>query len=220
MLTPGIRSGAEPTRFALSWLPHLVATAGLFAVEPAWADSIIKEPGNHPDYFVELEPHGLFGAFEPPGDSRGTGWGVGLRLTIPVAPDGFISSINDSVGVGFGLDWVRYHDDTVVGFCTEYGLTAPDGTRICTEVSESGGNANYFYFPVVMQWNFWLLEALSVFGEPGLTFYYQTQEHDPDGDFSLVPALHAGMRWHFTERASLTVRLGYPVLSLGVSFFL
>lgn len=198
----------------------LALVAGLLLAPTMWARSIIKEPGNHPYYYLELEPHGSVGPLDPPGDSRGSGLGLGLRLTIPVAPDGFISSINDSVGIGFGADWLRYHDEAVVGFCTERGLIAPDGTPICTEVAHGGGRASYWYFPVVMQWNFWLLRELSVFGEPGLAFYYQTQEHDPDHDFGLTPALHVGGRWHFSKWGALTLRVGYPTVSLGFSFFL
>ena len=47
--------------------------------------------------------------------------------------NGFIDRINDSVGLGFGVDYTR--DNT--------------------------------WLPLVMQWNFWLSEHWSVFGEPG-----------------------------------------------------
>ncbi|HTB72126.1 MAG TPA: hypothetical protein VK762_02725, partial [Polyangiaceae bacterium] len=68
--------------------------------------------------------------------------------------------------------------------------------------------------PIVMQWNFWLSTHWSVFGEPGLAF--------GSGDRSTIvwPVFYAGGRFHFTDRVALTMRLGYPDFSLGVSFLL
>jgi hypothetical protein len=66
-----------------------------------------------------------------------------------------------------------------------------------------------------MQWNFWLSTHWSVFGEPGLAF----GSDNGRGTF-LWPAFYAGGRYHFTDRIALTMRLGYPDFSLGVSFLL
>lgn len=47
------------------------------------AHAQIKEPGNHPDYSVELEPHGVLDwGFGP--DWGSDGFGVGARATIPI----------------------------------------------------------------------------------------------------------------------------------------
>jgi hypothetical protein len=68
--------------------------------------------------------------------------------------------------------------------------------------------------PVVMQWNFWLSTHWSVFGEPGLAI-------GGGGPRTEVwPAFFLGGRFHFVDRIALTLRVGYPELSVGVSFFL
>jgi hypothetical protein len=149
------------------------------AVAEAAEHSIIREPGDHPSYIFEAEPHLLVG-FGGPFEDNGT-FGIGFRGTIHIA-NGFVSSINDSVGVGFGLD------------------LATNG---------------HVLIPVVMQWNFWLSTHWSVFGEPGFAF----GSNDHQGTF-LWPAFFAGGRFHFTDRIALTMRLGYPDFSLGVSFLL
>jgi hypothetical protein len=166
-------------RFVLVPLVALIALA--LAVTPAQADerSIINQYGQHPSYVLELEPHGLIGFGYPFDDSNNVG--LGVRATIHLS-NGFVKSINDSVGIGFGFDF------------------AP-------------GGEGFFIVPVVLQWNFWLSTHWSVFGEPGLAF--------TNGPLSAVtPAVYVGGRFHFTERVALTLRLGYPDVSVGVSFLL
>lgn len=188
----------------------IAALAGISST--ASAESIIKNPGDHPDYKVELEPHGVLGWGHL---YHGQGLGVGLRVTIPIVQNGFIKSINNSVGISFGADWIRYSDcyyhDKNVGY---------------------GCGASYFTLPVTMQWNFWLTPKWSVFGEPGLYIYHGIYDDDycnvPKGDkgrFCGYPtrtgvdvAFYAGARFHFNETVALTMRLGYPSSSVGVSF--
>src|SRR6185503_5679212 len=83
------------------------------------------------------EPHLLLGWR----DFR-DGPGVGFRGTIPIVQNGFVSSINDSVGIGFGFD------------------------------ADPIGKGNHFAVPVVMQWNFWLSTLWSVVGEPGAAIVF------------------------------------------------
>ncbi len=72
--------------------------------------------------------------------------------------------------------------------------------------------------PIVMQWNFFLSNRWSVFGEPGAAIVVYDNRRDPSAiDYF---AFYAGGRWHFSERATLTMRLGKPAFSLGVSFLL
>ena len=76
------------------------------------------------------------------------------------------------------------------------------------------GGPGYFFIPVVMQWNFWLSTHWSVFGEPGLGFTNGART-------ALDPfVFYAGGRFNFTEHIALTLRVGYPDISVGVSFFL
>lgn len=163
-----------------------VAAFALFAVwsfgNTARADeSTIKQPGRHPDYVFEAEPHVFYG-FDPPGDSAGAGFGPGFRGTVKIIDNGFISKINNSVGIGFGMDWFTFNK----------GRTA-------------------IWVPIVMQWNFWLSRTWSVFGEPGAGLYL--------GNSSGVrAAFYGGARLHFSEKVALTLRVGYPAISAGLSF--
>lgn len=179
----------------------------------AQAQSTIKHPGQRPHYSFEAEPHLLLGPFDPPGWPRGDGLGVGFRGTVELAPNGFIKTINNSVGISFGFDWVHYPYGDLPGICTRY-TTGPNGTAVCIEVN-GGSGRDYFYLPVAMQWNFWLARRWSVFGEPGLLPYFR------GGELGFQPlALYVGGRFHFSDAVSLTLRIGYPTLSLGASFFL
>ncbi|MFO7178775.1 MAG: hypothetical protein DIU78_008765 [Pseudomonadota bacterium] len=189
-----------------------IGLALLGTASVADAQSTIKRPGLRPAYTTELEPHLLLGIFDPPGPGDEPGFGLGLRATFDVAPDGFIGPINDSVGIGVGLDVLDY-DGRARGDCERFE-PGPNGTRICTEVSGTGSPV-YALLPVVMQWNFWLTRNWSVFGEPGLLFQVA------EGDIDVSPfVLYAGGRFHFSDRVALTMRIGYPTFSLGVSFLM
>lgn len=157
----------------------LAAVVVVFASESASADerSIIRNHGDHPAYVFEAEPHLLLG-YGGPFESDGSP-GLGFRGTFNIT-DGFIKSINDSVGVGVGID------------------IGTDGRVLV---------------PIVMQWNFWLSTHWSVFGEPGLAIGSGPRSN-------LWPAFYAGGRFHFTDRIALTLRIGYPDISVGVSFLL
>jgi hypothetical protein len=159
----------------------LAVTAVALALAPtiARADerSIIRLPGDHPAYVFEAEPHGLVG-FSGPFEQDGS-VGVGFRGTFHIT-NGFVPSINDSVGIGVGID------------------VGTDGRVLV---------------PVVMQWNFWLSTHWSVFGEPGFAL-------GSGVNTGLWPVFYAGGRFHFTDRIALTLRIGYPDVSVGVSFFL
>ncbi|MGD0676964.1 MAG: hypothetical protein ABSC94_16235 [Polyangiaceae bacterium] len=188
----------------------LLALVGFFAfftpAASAHADDTIKRPGAHPLYSVELEPHGLFGW----GDTYGTagGFGIGGRVGIPIVQNGFVPTINNSVAISFGLDWVHYGCYDSLADCS----------------------ADFIEAPVTMQWNFYVSQRWSVFGEPGLYIYhgwYTTCRIYPENlacgaepeQTGVLPALFLGARFHFSDKAALTMRVGYPTLSVGVSFF-
>lgn len=155
--------------------PLLVAGVVLFA-EPARADrSTIKSDTDHPSYFFEAEPHLVLAPFHK------ADFGVGFAGTFNVADQGFIRRVNDSVGVGFGVNWLK-NEQWVVS--------------------------------AAMQWNFWLSENWSVFGEPGFAVHAKKKEPD------FWPSFGAGGRFHFTQNITLTMRVGFPVFSVGVSFLL
>jgi len=184
---------------------------GLWAT-PAAARSTIRNPGQRAPYRWELEPHLLFAPLDPPGWGLGEGFGLGFRASVEIVPRGFIRTINNSVAITFGADWVHYYlGERYYGRCSDW-VDGPGG-RVCVEV---GGRANrdYFYFPIAMQWNFWLHRQWSVFGEPGVAPYINS------GDLGFTPTFSAGGRFHFSNAGAVTCRLGYPSFSCGVSFFL
>src|SRR3978361_281780 len=83
--------------------------AALFVSGRARADTmIIAHPGDHSRYSFEAEPHLLLGLINPPGIGSGTGLGVGFRGTVVLVDNGFVATINNSIGLGFGADWVHY----------------------------------------------------------------------------------------------------------------
>lgn len=180
---------------------------------------IIKNPGDHLNS-VELEPHLVLRPLDTPHNDLGLG--VGFRATIPIVKNGFVSTINNSVGIGFGLDYMRYDA------CGKYFGVYYD----C-------GKLSHFSIPVVMQWNFFLTPAWSVFGEPGLAYNIYSYDKDACGarvvgyrngvvlredvcpdHAALDLTLFAGARWHFANTTTLTMRVGWPYWSVGVSFLL
>jgi hypothetical protein len=79
----------------------VVAAAPTPAIARADEHSIIRSPGDHTPYLFEAEPHLLLGYAGP--FEEGDNVGIGFRGTFHIA-NGFVSSINDSVGVGVGFD--------------------------------------------------------------------------------------------------------------------
>ncbi len=192
---------------SLRAVASVVALASCFAfAREASAQSIIKNPGDHVKGGVELEPHLVLSPFNTPYNDLGLG--LGFRASIPIVDNGFVSTINNNVAIGFGLDWMRYR-----------GCDWSD----CDSI-------NHFAVPVVMQWNFFLTKAWSVFAEPGLALNFHTgfdcdNYRDRFGrrygcyrDNRVDPTLFVGGRWHFSQYTTLTMRIGWPYWSIGVSF--
>jgi hypothetical protein len=190
------------------------ALASFFGARAACAQSTIKDPGRRPHYALELEPHLILSPFGAPDMPANGGYGIGARATIELLPDGFLPELNDSVGLGFGLDWARYQTgiDSFRAECRRFQPTA-QGVPVCVDVG--GGSASYVLVPIVMQWNFWLHSRWSAFGEPGLVV-----AHRSGGGLSVAPDLGLGGRFHASDDITLTLRLGYPAFTFGVSFLL
>jgi hypothetical protein len=183
----------------------------------AYEGMIIRNGRTPIDYVAEIEPHLVLGS-APPGPGAGSGAGVGVRASVTLAPDGFIRGVNDSIALGFGLDFGHYAGayalDGVRDQCLHFE-PGPAGTSVCTDVTSNGGSYNYVFVPVVMQWNFWLTERFSAFGEPGLSFY-----HLGGYGFGAGPAFYIGGRMRLADRITLTARIGYPTIGIGVSFMM
>jgi hypothetical protein len=191
----------------------LLSAAGLAARPAAAADVLVRRGSVQPSLPFELEPHLILGAATPPGPGTGTGSGIGVRGSFLLAPSGFLARVDDSVALGIGLDLMRYDGaGGRFGSCVRT-TPGPAETTICTEVS-TGAASNYAFIPVVMQWNFWLTPAWSVFGEPGLDVFVAS------GGAGVTPALFVGGRFRVSRDIALTLRLGWPTFTLGGSFFL
>ncbi|MBN1606524.1 MAG: hypothetical protein JW940_07810 [Polyangiaceae bacterium] len=189
---------------------------------PAQAASVIKRPGLHPNYDVEIEPHLLVQWAQSPWGQDG--FGPGVRFDIPLFDNGPIDTINNNMAIGFGMDWAIFDD--VCGWYWRYwyrdNVPAGYAAYDCT--------AHALSFPVVLQWNFFLTDKISVFGEPGLTiqhFWWDSDYCDDytdyrcnDSDTDLDIAFWGGGRFLVGDTVSIIARLGTPYVSVGVGFLL
>jgi hypothetical protein len=187
------------------------------ATLPSFAASIFKNPGEHPHYSVELEPHLVLDWAGAPGpDSEG--FGAGFRASIPIFHNGPINNINNNMAITFGFDWSRASRP-----CGAWRDARMGWTDDC--------DIDSFWFPVALQWNFFLTDVISVFGEPGLAIVHYRWDRwqrcwapgycDADGsDTRLRPVLWGGARFLVSNNIGITVRLGYPSITAGVSFLL
>lgn len=181
-------------------LPLAAASLLTFAPE---AQASIKNPNDHPDYTAELEPHAtaIFWRYRYYGYRRGRGYyrgnryfgypefGAGFRATIELGDPAFIPKLNNTVGISFGIDFTNCR------FCTR------DEFRIWT--------------PVTMQWNFWFNEHWSAFADLGFILATEGFYRDVYPDFAGM----LGGRYNFNDNVALTMRIGVPFVTFGVSFF-
>jgi hypothetical protein len=184
----------------------------------ASAQSIIKHGNASRSYKVEIEPRGVFAPFSPPRGSADVGIGGGVNFGINLAPRGFLPTVYDSVALAVGIDVVQYFGGhPAPAECAEW--EGNGSAAICVRTRSSNGPALLFYTPVLLQWNFYLTPQWSVFGEPGFTMFFRTARHE-SLNVGAFPAFFVGGRYHFSNQATLTMRLGYPYTTIGVSFFM
>ena len=176
----------------------LAVVALLASAEEAQAALVIKNPNDHPQYRVELEPHGNLVLWRRYYSSRYRGRsfhgvgdpevGAGFRASIELADPAFIPKLNNTVAISFGLDVTNCQ------YCyKDFSL----------------------FLPVTMQWNFFLTDKWSVFADLGLM-------PRTDGFFRYAYfdfMAEVGGRYHFNDDVALTMRIGDPFISVGASFF-
>ena len=178
----------------------VLALAAVISYESeAAAQLIVKNPNDHPQYRVELEPHGDLSPWHRYygyhygrryGDFGDPEFGGGFRASIELADPAFIPKLNNTVAISFGFDVTNCR------FCPRsYGFS--------------------LFTPVTMQWNFFLTEKWSVFADLGIMPRTIGFYHDVFFDFMA----EIGGRFHFNDTVALTMRIGYPFISVGVSFF-
>jgi hypothetical protein len=188
-------------RAAFAVVVAFVAVSAL--CRTAKADNTIRQPGDHPTYPIEIEPHILFAwdYLGYAGVGYDQGIGVGIRFSIPLVRNGFVPTINNTVAIGFGFDYAYFG---CAENCAVSTLT----------------------FPVVMQWNFYVAQRWSVFGEPGLSLNYNifpgtfcgTLKGGCGNAFYPYPVLEVGGRYHINQHFALTGRIGFPDFTFGLSF--
>ena len=176
----------------------------------------IKQPGAHLNYSVELEPQGVLQWDGPAGFDEGLG--LGFRASIPLFHNGPIPKINNNMAIGFGFHWAYFEDDCHSRYANDVIVLGSD----C--------EANDLWFPVVLQWNFYVTPSIAVFGEPGLAIRHTRVSIDncpgdwvdcDDSDTDFEPfVLYMGAKFFVSDAIAVTVRLGFPTLSVGASFFL
>jgi hypothetical protein len=206
------------TSFKLTSFIAALALALLTLPTTARAQSIIRQPGNHPDYSVELEPHLAFQWADRVGSDDG--FGPGMRFNIPFVHNGPIGSINNSMGITLGFD-----------------LTFGGGGYSCypidRRVNGYACSVTEFWLPVAMQWNFYLTKVISVFGEPGFAIVHSRWDYpwfcngannpicqDHFSDTGVVPVFWGGGRFQFSDKVGATVRIGFPMITAGVNILL
>jgi hypothetical protein len=179
-----------------------LALAALFAASSASAQGEAPvRRGDDPSFYpLEIEPHFSFGAENVYG---ATGIGAGLRVSVPVVW-GHLGYVPENLAISFGGDILHYDN--------------------CYFGSDCG--ANYLMLPIAAQWNVYVARRVSLFGEAGIFVYKgffnecgpDTPGCSPPSDFGVLPTLAVGARIHLGDNASFTARLGYPTMTLGVSF--
>jgi hypothetical protein len=186
---------------------------------PGQAQADIGKPGGHHEYSAEIEPHlVLQWADEPSWNDEGIG--LGLRASIPLIQNGPVTTINNSLAIGFGLDWAHFDDECFGPFPNRNVLG-----RDCS--------ANDFWIPVVVQWNFFFSDVVSAFPELGVGIQHTRFDgtwcvenrnatfcDDGGSDTDVELVLWLGVRFHLSQAFAITLRLGTPSLLLGASFFL
>jgi hypothetical protein len=177
----------------------LVATIALPSVALADGEAPYRFE-NRADYGLEVEPHFAFGAENVYGAS---GFGGGVRLGIPLAV-GHIGRAPQNLALSFGGDLLHYDNCYYGSYCS----------------------ANYVTVPVALQWNVFVARPVSLFLEGGAFLYKgwfdECGAGDPGcsapPDFGLLPTVAVGGRVHIGDNVALTLRLGYPTTTIGVSF--
>ena len=183
------------------------------------ASAQINRSGGHRKYSAEIEPHLVLQWSNTPGWNN-DGIGVGLRGSIPVIESGPVTTINNSLAVGFGLDWAHFGDQC------DYGYFKNNYNGAC------GGDT--FWLPVVLQWNFYFSDLISAFPELGLALEHSSFDFDGNfcgggnnryacgwsGGTHLELVFWLGIRFHLADSVALTLRLGTPSVLIGASFFL
>jgi len=182
----------------------ILAPAALAHADDAPAPEAGPRSKWHPRYGAEIEAHGSIAAF----DKFFVGMGGGARVTVPVWSHTPFKGFDNDLGVGIGLDVIRY---------AAYKPNDPSGSSLSLVA---------YYVPLSLQWNVWLGARASLFIEPTLLYRYAEYIDSCVGvgpkpcapTTRFLPTGSAGLRFRIADRVSGTIRIGWPVASLGASW--
>lgn len=182
-------------------MPRLATLAGAAALfwPPLAHAADAPATGSGTTYAIELEPHLAFGWDNIYGSS---GVGAGMRLGVPVVQD-LPPNVTDNLALTAGADFLHYEGCYFRDRC----------------------GANYLMFPATMQWNVFPVKRVGIFAEAGAFIYKGFVDGCTGGpgcerpsNFGLRPTLAFGGRFFVAEHVAVTVRIGYPTITLGASF--
>jgi hypothetical protein len=203
LIHPTYRTHRSARRLLLaSIVSSIFAVSGVALAQPPGETTTPQPREDEPSaYPIEIEPHFSFGA----GDVyAAAGVGAGLRVSIPVVYS-LLRNVPDNLAISFGGDLINYSD--------------------CYYGNDCG--ANYLMLPVAAQWNVFVARRVSLFAEGGLFVYKgffngcgpgDGPGCSPPSDFGVLPTIAVGARIHMGDNASFVARIGYPTITLGVSF--
>ena len=115
---------------------------------------------------------------------------AGFRVDIPIVAEGLITSADDELAITLGADLGFFYHSEAFGA-----------------------------YPVLaFQWNFYLSEKWSIFPELGVAFIFGPRGDRPWDTFA-APYAGFGVRWHFTDRNALLMRVTWPTgFQIGITF--
>jgi hypothetical protein len=178
----------------------LGATLPPQALSTARADHDIDTPftGTRP---LQLDLHAGFTWY-------GLGFAGGARFGIPILQNGFIPSLDNAVYLNFGvdayaIDWSGCRSRIGTGCNREYGFALG--------------------FPITLHWEFYFTDNWSAFAELGFQIFlppslFYGDYWDPGDHIGMWVIAAAGGSYHFSEAIAITLRLGNPYFSFGVTF--
>ena len=193
----------RPLAFAvISFVSAMLASAA--PAQSQEADKPKIEPVRarwHPEHLAEIEPHFVVGGL----DKYDFGLGLGANITFPVWDHAPFKYIDDTLGFGVGLDVVRY---------ASYQPQSPSGNNV---------RVYAVYVPVYAQWSFWMGSRVSIFLEPTLLYRFSSYDGNCNdvpcaSKTRVLPTGSIGLRFRILERLSGTIRVGWPMFTLGASW--
>jgi len=142
---------------------------------------------------------------------------------ITVLPNGLIPHLEDRVFLTDGLWFVRG-----LGCGVAFGQSSPSGVfdydaQRTNQTNSPDCYASYAMMPIALQWSISMGTGWNVFTEAGAVLYAKTSapECTPGTECSsnrgVFPSMELGLRYAFDPSAAVVLRLGFPMITLGVA---